>query len=349
MKYLLLFSLLLCTPAAAVHAQDFEVVEMDPAPGAVAVDLQTTVTFTFSAPVDTSARFDGEGPIAFFTIAPADSISIGVMSVNEDLTRISFDVSHRNRTDFVWILTGARSGDGALLCRPAVLSYTTRGDSGAAVVRGWAELAMLTKNMNECSGWESPVAALLDAPPDSGAAVVAAAKVDSDAQFEIAGVRPGTYWPVLLLDWDRDGVFRPLWSQGGSFESEVGFYDEDSDGKGDSIVVTDSSIHQITMGAIGGSAGPLPAALAGVARLLQNYPNPFAGSTTLIFDLEQPLEVTLSVYDVLGRQVARPGGGAFARGRHEIDWKPEGLAPGIYFLSLESADFRLTRTLTVLR
>ncbi len=34
-----------------------------------------------------------------------------------------------------------------------------------------------------------------------------------------------------------------------------------------------------------------------------NYPNPFSGSTVLLFDLEEPAEVAVTVMDMLGRVV----------------------------------------------
>ena len=39
-------------------------------------------------------------------------------------------------------------------------------------------------------------------------------------------------------------------------------------------------------------------------RLHPNYPNPFMGHTEIRFTLEQPADVTLRIYDMLGREVA---------------------------------------------
>ncbi len=67
-------------------------------------------------------------------------------------------------------------------------------------------------------------------------------------------------------------------------------------------------------------------------RLYQNYPNPFNPSTTIGFRLLEPLEVTLTVYDVLGREVARlMNREELEEGFHEVEFDGSRLASGVYF------------------
>jgi Beta-lactamase enzyme family/Polyglycine hydrolase-like, structural repeat len=77
--------------------------------------------------------------------------------------------------------------------------------------------------------------------------------------------------------------------------------------------------------------------------LQQNFPNPFNPSTRLIFQLDQPQRVNLSVYDSAGRRVAVVADELFEPGRHEETWHgrdEEGrLVPaGIYFARLRAGE-----------
>lgn len=77
------------------------------------------------------------------------------------------------------------------------------------------------------------------------------------------------------------------------------------------------------------------------------YPNPFDEATTLPFELPTPARVAVRVYDVLGRLVATPAEGWYGAGSHRVVWRPEGLAPGLYFYRLETG--RTVRTGRVVR
>ena len=59
-------------------------------------------------------------------------------------------------------------------------------------------------------------------------------------------------------------------------------------------------------------------------------PNPTAGPVQLAVTLGEPSEVSVDVYDVLGRRVLAVGGGVRARGRHEVAVATDRLAPGTY-------------------
>jgi len=70
---------------------------------------------------------------------------------------------------------------------------------------------------------------------------------------------------------------------------------------------------------------------------LQSYPNPFNEATTLTYELPAAGPVTLAVYDVLGREVARLVEGLRPAGSHRAPLEGSGLAPGLYLVRLQHA------------
>ena len=73
--------------------------------------------------------------------------------------------------------------------------------------------------------------------------------------------------------------------------------------------------------------------------LYQNYPNPFNPSTTIKFGLPKTANVELSVYNSLGEKVSDVFIGELKEGYHEIEFRANSLASGIYFYRLKSDRF----------
>ena len=84
-------------------------------------------------------------------------------------------------------------------------------------------------------------------------------------------------------------------------------------------------------------------------HLEQNYPNPFNPSTTIRFSLSHREHVTLKVFDVLGREVAKLVNGELNAGEHSVVFDADGLSSGIYFYRLQAGDFVDTKKLVMLK
>jgi len=84
-------------------------------------------------------------------------------------------------------------------------------------------------------------------------------------------------------------------------------------------------------------------------RLHPNYPNPFGVATAIEFDLPVEASVDLSVYDVLGRRIARLASGRIPAGRHQVRWDAARLAGGVYFYRLRAGAFNATRRMVLMR
>jgi len=84
-------------------------------------------------------------------------------------------------------------------------------------------------------------------------------------------------------------------------------------------------------------------------RLDQNFPNPFNPSTTIQFALPKSSEVTLKIYDILGREVGALVEEKMKAGEYKIVFDASELASGVYFYRIVAQDFVKVRKLTLLR
>lgn len=77
-------------------------------------------------------------------------------------------------------------------------------------------------------------------------------------------------------------------------------------------------------------------ALPGRVELQGVYPNPVAANATIAFALSEPSDVTLEIYDQLGRQVEVVASGMYPPGTFRVQWNPVSLANGVYFCRMAS-------------
>ncbi|HEX7070626.1 MAG TPA: T9SS type A sorting domain-containing protein, partial [Rhodothermales bacterium] len=87
-----------------------------------------------------------------------------------------------------------------------------------------------------------------------------------------------------------------------------------------------------------GTAAEAPNELPAGIALDGNYPNPFNPSTTLRYALPQGGDVTVQVFDVLGRQVAIYAAGFQSAGQNEFRLNAANLASGMYVYRLQVSD-----------
>ena len=67
---------------------------------------------------------------------------------------------------------------------------------------------------------------------------------------------------------------------------------------------------------------------------LSSYPNPFHTANTITFNLEKEGNIQLSVFDVMGRQVALLVNGVAKAGIHRVPFDAKGLPGGVYWVKL---------------
>lgn len=83
--------------------------------------------------------------------------------------------------------------------------------------------------------------------------------------------------------------------------------------------------------------------------LTQNYPNPFNPSTQIRYTLATRGNVSLKVFDVLGREVAELVRGELEAGEHSTMFDAARLNSGVYYYTLQANGFTETRKMILLK
>jgi hypothetical protein len=83
--------------------------------------------------------------------------------------------------------------------------------------------------------------------------------------------------------------------------------------------------------------------------LNQNYPNPFNPSTQISFSVPKTTDVTLKVYDLLGREITILVNERKSAGTYTVNWNAVGIPTGVYFYRLTAGEFVETKKMVVIK
>ena len=83
--------------------------------------------------------------------------------------------------------------------------------------------------------------------------------------------------------------------------------------------------------------------------LSQNYPNPFNPTTKISFSIPVSEQVTIKVYDVLGKEVATLLNEVKSAGTYEVDFNASNLSSGLYVYTISSGKFMQSRKMMLLK
>ena len=106
----------------------------------------------------------------------------------------------------------------------------------------------------------------------------------------------------------------------------------------DSLDHTDNTVHNNDFSGFSSMAG----------RIL-NYPNPFDHGTTIRYITQERGWVSLKVYNISGQEIETLINTHQIAGEHEIEWQPENLQGGTYFLELRTTEYSQAEKLIYLK
>lgn len=84
-------------------------------------------------------------------------------------------------------------------------------------------------------------------------------------------------------------------------------------------------------------------------ELVQNYPNPFNPSTIISFTIPQESTVKLTIFNMLGEQVALLVNEVRSAGSYEVEFNASNLSSGMYLYRVEAGNLIATKKMTLIK
>lgn len=135
-----------------------------------------------------------------------------------------------------------------------------------------------------------------------------------------------SFTPSLATQWATKVYSMPVGTNKVRFVAKSGF--------GNNLY-----LDNITSGPVTGIGATNLNLVPEVYSLSQNYPNPFNPSTSINFAIPKSGNVTLKIFDVLGKEVATLLNEVKTAGTYKVDFNASNFTSGVYFYRLESGDF----------
>ncbi len=114
---------------------------------------------------------------------------------------------------------------------------------------------------------------------------------------------------------------------------------ENYDGSGRAVIFRDSSNTVSGIEHLAGSDSPLPERI----KLFQNYPNPFNSTTTFSFYLPKAALINFSIYNTTGQLIQILQNGYTPAGYRSIRWDTKDLSSGVYFFSISTEQYQVSK------
>lgn len=83
--------------------------------------------------------------------------------------------------------------------------------------------------------------------------------------------------------------------------------------------------------------------------LYQNYPNPFNPTTTIAFSIPRHSAVSVTVFDLLGRELETLFSGQLEAGRFSVQWNAQHASSGVYFYKMQADGYVETKRMLLLK
>ena len=173
-----------------------------------------------------------------------------------------------------------------------------------------------------------------------------------------AAVAYGTWhWQKIIVDGQNVSI--TAWADGEAMPDTATYsYEALTTTEGPSFIivgVTDDDSSSIQIDELWYNERPAglgisdEAPIASRYELGQNYPNPFNPTTHIRFNIPETANAKLTVFNVMGEEVATLVNGVMQAGGHTVSWNAASMPTGVYFYQLESGNFSQTKKLLLVK
>jgi len=135
-----------------------------------------------------------------------------------------------------------------------------------------------------------------------------------------------SFTPILASNWATKVFAMPVGTNKVRFATKSGF--------GNNLY-----IDRVTSGILTGIEGNAITLTPDKFELSQNYPNPFNPVTKISFSIPKQSLVSLKVYDMLGKEVAKLVNEVKTAGVYNVNFDASSLSSGVYFYKIEAGNF----------
>ncbi len=170
-----------------------------------------------------------------------------------------------------------------------------------------------------------------------------ATDVDSDEKLELV-IFSGA--DLYVFKSDGDNSYYLWFYKWNNAKESIQFYDFNFDERKDFIISKSRPDSFNTIKLYGdiflstGTVGVIQDPQTNVPHTIEtySYPNPFNASTFIHFILPNKSFVTITIYDITGKQIETISSEHYESGEHRIQWKPNNEPSGVYLYRITSDD-----------
>lgn len=264
---------------------------------------------------------------------------------------VSWNTQNLGGLSAIYDISFLNINTGMLSCADGKIYKTTNsGENWNSVSTGINQELYSVNFTNENTGWVGTIQGYLYGTTDAGLTWNFQSRASSYAISEISFVNGQTGWTA-----HGDGTLIYTTNTGANWSKYTKFTNNGIS----KMVFTSQNIGYVfgSRGMVlrttnGGGLVALQNTSAIIPKyfsILQNYPNPFNPVTNIKFNIPKSSQVSIIIYDLLGREITQLLNEQLTAGSYSVDWDASAYPSGVYFYKLQTENFTETKKMVLVK